>query len=88
MIKILMTATWPVMFIMKPMARGCLLGLRGEHFGDSLTILQCKCSFVQIKLYTLHHLRFELSLESMRSASGPSFPYLRFLSFPTFPIIV
>jgi hypothetical protein len=58
-----------------------------EHFGVFLIILQCKCYFVQFGPYTSLHLRFELSFEYMCNASGPSFPYLRFPSFPPFPII-
>jgi hypothetical protein len=60
----------------------------GEHFGVFFIILQCKCFFVQFGPYALLHFQFELSLEYMCNASGPSFPYLRFPSFPPFPIIV
>jgi hypothetical protein len=57
----------------------------GEHFGVFLIILQCKCAFVQFGSYALLHLRFELSLEYMCNASGPSFPYLRFSEFSAIP---
>jgi hypothetical protein len=60
----------------------------GEHFGVFFIILQYKCFFVQFGPYALLHFQFELSLEYMCNASGPSFPYLRFPSFPPFPIIV
>jgi hypothetical protein len=65
-----------------------LVWFKRKPFGVFLIILQCKCSFVQFGPYALLHLRFELSLESMCNASGPSFPYLRFPSFPPFLIIV
>jgi hypothetical protein len=65
-----------------------LVWFKREHFGVFLIILQCKCFLVQFRPYALLHLRFDLSLKSMCNANGHSFPYLRFRSFPPFPIIV
>ena len=85
---IIKNATWPSVSGIEPMACGCLLGLMEKHFGVFSHHFVMQVLFCLIQALCLLHFWFELNLESMSKASGPSFPFLMVPSFPPFHITV